>query len=206
MTVGEFIKAVRLRAGFSAKEVGLRAGVSDVHILYIEKGKRKPTFDVLVRVMSALAVPFDEFLRETGYLDVNIQPGKVGRIYKIPVVTWVMAGRWKEVCDAFEPGDADEWIESDVNGRNVFALRVVGDSMEHEFKEGDVIIVDPSVDVNPNDFVVVKNKNEEATFKQLKKYGTRWVLHPLNSKYPDQEVKKGDFKIIGRVVKKEKKY
>lgn len=38
------------------------------------------------------------------------------------------------------------------------------------------------------------------------KYGPRWVLHPLNPKYEDQEVPKGAFKIIGKVVKKEKRY
>lgn len=206
MFVGEFIRTRRQLAGLSASEVGERAGVSAAHILYIEKGKRRPTFDVLVRVLNALGIPFDEFLRETGFIDANVEPVRMGRLYRIPVVTWVMAGKLKEVCDAFEPGDADEWIESDVSGKNIFALKVIGDSMEPEFKEGEVIIINPSVEANPNDFVVVKNKDEEATFKQIKKYGNRWVLHPLNSKYPDQEVKKGDFKIIGKVVKKEKRY
>lgn len=207
MGVGDFIKERRLKAGLSAKEAAKRAGVSDAHILYIEKEKRKPTFDVLVRIMNALGVSMEEFLKETGYMEANVEAiGAAGRLFKIPVVTWVTAGRWKEVCDAFEPGDADEWIDSDVKGKSVFALRVTGDSMEPEFKEGEIIIVTPHVDVNPNDFIVVKNKDGEATFKQLKKYGTKWVMHPLNSRYPDLEVRRGDFTIIGRVVKKEKRY
>ncbi|MDP2168265.1 MAG: XRE family transcriptional regulator [Thermodesulfovibrionales bacterium] len=207
MRVGDFIKERRLKAGLSAKEAAKRAGVSDAHILYIEKEKRKPTFDVLVRILNALGVSMEEFLKETGYMEANVEAiGAAGRLFKIPVVSWVTAGRWKEVCDAFEPGDADEWIDSDVKGKSVFALRVTGDSMEPEFKEGEIIIVTPHVDVNPNDFIVVKNKDGEATFKQLKKYGTKWVLHPLNSRYPDLEVRRGDFTIIGRVVKKEKRY
>lgn len=206
MAVGDFIKERRLRAHLSARELGSKAEVSDAHILYIEKGKRKPTFEVLVRIMNALGVPMDEFLMETGYIEANVEPVRMGGLFRIPVVTWIMAGRWKEVCDAFEPGDADLWIDSDVSGRNVFALRIIGDSMEPEFKEGEVIIINPHIEATPNDFVVVKNKNQEATFKQLKKYGGKWVLHPLNSKYPDQEVKKGDFQIIGKVVKKEKRY
>jgi len=206
MTVGEFLRARRLGLGISAKELAQRAGVSDAHILFIEKGKRRPTFDVLVRVMAGLGVAMDEFLRETGYMDVNIEPVRAGRANKVPVVSWVVAGKWKEVCDAFEPGDADEWIESDVRGRNVFALRVIGDSMEPEFKEGEVIIVNPHIEAGPGDFIVVKNKAGEATFKQLRKSGPKWLLHPLNPKYQDQEVKKGDFNIIGKVVKKEKRY
>ncbi|MBI4824774.1 MAG: helix-turn-helix domain-containing protein [Nitrospirae bacterium] len=204
--VGAFIKQRRQISGLSASEVAEKAGVSAAHILYIEKGKRKPTFHVLVRVMNALGIPMDEFLRETGYIEANIEPVRLRGLQRVPVVTWVTAGKWKEVCDAFEPGDADLWIDSDVPGKNVFGLRVIGDSMEPEFKEGEVIIVNPHIEATLNDFVVVKNKNQEATFKQLKKYGSRWVLHPLNSKYPDQEVKRGDFQIIGRVVKKEKRY
>jgi|Deesub1362A_J573_1020465.scaffolds.fasta_scaffold00740_33 SOS-response transcriptional repressor LexA len=205
-TVGEFIKEKRKERGISARQLAQRAGVSDAHIIYLENAKREPTLPTLKKILDALGVSFQDFISETGYSDVNVEPVQMKRLYQIPVVTWVTAGRWKEVCDAFEPGDADEWIESDVRGRNVFALKVIGDSMEPEFKEGEIIIVNPHVEASPNDFIVVKNRNEEATFKQLKKYGSKWVLHPLNPKYPDQEVKKGEFKIIGKVVKKEKRY
>lgn len=205
-SVGTFIREKRKQKELSARQLAERAGVSDAHILYIEGGKRKATFEKLMKILDALGVSAQEFLSETGYSDVNIEPTRIRRLYQVPVVTWVTAGRWNEVCDAFEPGDADEWIEADVRGKNVFALRVMGDSMEPEFAEGEIIIVNPHVEAAPNDFIVVKNRNEEATFKQLKRYGSKWVLHPLNPRYPDQEVKRGEFKIIGKVVKKEKKY
>ncbi len=97
--------------------------------------------------------------------------------------------------------------ESDVKGKSVFALRIKGDSMEPEFREGDVVIVNPHVEAKPGDYVVVKNDEEEATFKQLKKFGDTLVLHPLNSKYEDIELKKGvKYRIVGKVVKKEKRY
>jgi SOS-response transcriptional repressor LexA len=118
-----------------------------------------------------------------------------------------MAGKWQAVCDNFQPGEADEWTESDVKGKNVFALRIKGDSMEPEFREGDVVIVNPHVEAKPGDYVIVKNDAEKATFKQLKKFGDALVLHPLNSKYEDIELKKGvKYRIVGEVVKKEKRY
>lgn len=40
----------------------------------------------------------------------------------------------------------------------------------------------------------------------LKKYGNTFVLHPLNPKYQDMEVKKGEFQIIGRVGDTEIRY
>ena len=41
------------------------------------------------------------------------------------------------------------------------------------------------------DYVIVKNDEEEANFKQLKKFGDTLVLHPLNSRYEDIELKNG---------------
>lgn len=204
--VGRFIKKKRAEKGYSARLLGDKAGISDAHIIYIEKAQRRPTFDKVMNILSALGVGLDEMMKDIGRADLNVEPARLDKLNRIPVVSWVKAGIWKEVNDAFEPGDADEWIYSDTKGKNVFALRVMGDSMEPEFSDGEVIVVNPHVEAQPNDFVVAKNRNEEATFKQIKKYGSKWVLHPLNPKYQDQEVKRGDFKIIGKIVKKEKRY
>jgi len=53
----------------------------------------------------------------------------------------------------------------------------------------------------------MESEFDEATFKQLKKFGDTLVLHPLNSKYEDIELKKSvNYRIVGKVVKKEKRY
>jgi phage repressor protein C with HTH and peptisase S24 domain len=58
---------------------------------------------------------------------------------------------------------------------------VRGDSMETEFHEGDIIVINPYLKPEHNDYVVVSNEEGEATFKQLKKYGrTRVLLLPMN--------------------------
>ncbi len=58
-----------------------------------------------------------------------------------------------------------------------------------------------------NDHVVIKNDEEEATFKQMKTFRNELVLHPLNSSYEDIELKKGlKYLIVGKVVKKVKIY
>jgi SOS-response transcriptional repressor LexA len=205
-TLGEYIRQKREEQGLSARQLAEMAGVSDAHIIYIETGRRKPTFDKVVNILDALGVSVEDYFRESRPEVSNVEPAAMGGLHRVPVISWVTAGKWKEVCDAFEPGDADEWLQTDVRGKNVFALRVVGDSMEPEFKEGEVVIVSPHVEAQPGDYVVVKDPEEKATFKQLKKYGKRWVLHPLNPNYEDQEVPRGKFKIIGKVVKKEKRY
>lgn len=50
---------------------------------------------------------------------------------------------------------------------------------------------------------MMRQDKEEATFKQLKIYGDTTVLHPLNPKYSDMVMHKGEkYHIVGKVVKK----
>ncbi len=79
--------------------------------------------------------------------------------------------------------------------------------MEPEFREGDIIVVDPYKKQEQNDYVVVCNADYESTLKQLKKYGKTRILHPLNPKYDDIELTKdGGHSLIGVVVEKRKRY
>lgn len=205
VSIGKFIRKKRNEKGLSAKRLAHLVGISDAHVIYIEKAQRRATFDKIMNILTALGVRLEEMLIEIGRTE-NVEPAVVESHGRVPVVSWVTAGSWKDIADAFEPGDADEWIDSDVKGKNVFALRVTGDSMEPEFKNGEIITINPHLEAMPNDYIVVKDREEKATFKQLKKYGSKLVLHPLNPNYQDQEVRRGEFKIIGKVVKKEKRY
>ena len=63
-----------------------------------------------------------------------------------------------------------------------YALRVLGDSMEPEFPEGCVIIVDPGYAPHDGAYVVVDYAGD-VFFRQLVVDGERRFLRPLNPKY-----------------------
>jgi SOS-response transcriptional repressor LexA len=116
-------------------------------------------------------------------MDNNVHAGPDFR-GKVPLISWVRAGNWAEAIDNLAPGDAEEWIDTTVTVRqHTFALRVVGDSMEPDFPEGILLVVEPDLDPQPGDYVIAKN-GEEATFKKLVKDGADWYLKPLNPRYP----------------------
>ena len=94
-------------------------------IRYIEEGLRKPTFEVLMKLLNALNVKVSEFLIETGYMK-PIAPATKSK--RVPVISWVQAGNWKE---AYDQGDNSEFVETETKGD--FALIVEGNSMEPEF-------------------------------------------------------------------------
>ncbi len=191
----------------SLREAAKSAGISHVHVKDIEADKIKPSFEKVVNLLRAYSADIQEFLEQIGYLPQNVESASIGKLNSVPIISLVTAGSWNEACEVFEPGEADEWVSSDYKGQNIFAVRVKGDSMEPEFTEGDIIILDPHMKPNPGDYVIVRNDEGEATLKQFKQYGQTKVLHPLNPKYDDIELKHGhQYVIVGRVVEKKKKY
>ncbi len=140
------------------------------------------------------------------FTPTNIAPGPpITR--RVPLISNVQAGAWTETIDNFQPGDAEDWIDiTSKVGPRAFALRVVGNSMEKEFQEGELVIVDPDREAASGDYVVAKINHDEATFKQLLLDAGEVFLRPLNSAYPVISVKDKGFRVVGRVVEKVKRY
>lgn len=65
------------------------------------------------------------------------------------------------------------------SGGEVFALRVLGDDMEPEFQEGDIIIIEPDGALKSGSFVLAQPAGE-WTFRQLEQRGEQWFLRALN--------------------------
>jgi phage repressor protein C with HTH and peptisase S24 domain len=80
-----------------------------------------------------------------------------------------------------------------------FALMVHGDSMEPEFKHGCIILIDPTGVVRNESYVVAKNA-DGLIFRQLIIEDERYILHPLNPVYDDEEIE-GLHMVTGLVVK-----
>jgi SOS-response transcriptional repressor LexA len=140
----------------------------------------------------------------------NIQQAPLGS-RKIPLISYVQAGAMAEVVDPYQVGDGSEYLLTDLDlGANAFALQIKGDSMFPEFKEGDRIIIDPSLSPLPGDFVVAKNGHEEATFKKYRPRGINdhgndvFELVPLNDDYAPMRSDVTPLRIIGVMVEHRK--
>ncbi len=167
--IGRFMKEKRGSRGLSLREASRLSGVSHTHIRDIEDGRSIPSFAMVMRFLKAYTVDMEDFLRETGYLPANAEPEHTKDIKSVPVISWTQAGNWQEICDTSHEDDYEEYVKTDTKG--TFALMVRGDSMEPEFYDGDIIVINPFLKQEQNDYVVVCNEEGEATFKQLKKYG-----------------------------------
>ncbi|MCO1336714.1 LexA family transcriptional regulator [Microbulbifer sp. OS29] len=139
------------------------------------------------------------------HYDSNVREGPPIR-GKVPLISTVQAGKWMEVIDNLQPGDAEEWRETTANvGPNAFALRVEGDSMTTlmgvSIPHGSVVIVDPDAEYINGSIVVAKLTDiQEATLKKLVIDGPNKYLKPLNPAYSPIVIN-GNCQIVG-VAKK----
>jgi phage repressor protein C with HTH and peptisase S24 domain len=74
--------------------------------------------------------------------------------------------------------------ESACSGSEAFALRVLGTSMEPEFNEGEIIIIEPGGLLRDGAYVLAQHDGEWI-FRQLCRNSTGWTLHALNPAFPD---------------------
>lgn len=120
-----------------------------------------------------------------------------------PVISEVQAGDWTEICDQFQPGEADDWRISAHNlGKCGYMLRVKGKSMyapgeRYSFDEGMLLHVRPEVDPMPGQFVVVRREESStATFKRYMLIEGMPYLVAINPDWPKElkylPLKKGD--------------
>lgn len=140
----------------------------------------------------------------------QLAPAAIGSL-RIPLISYVQAGVWTGVVDTYQPGDADEFLLTDLElSANAFALEIKGDSMLPEFKAGDRVIIDPAISPAPGDFVVAKNGAEEATFKKYRPRGINehgdivFELVPLNEDYPSMRSDQVPIRIVGTMVEHRK--
>ena len=83
-----------------------------------------------------------------------------------------------------------------------FALMVLGDSMEPEFLEGEVILIEPEGLATDGSFVLARLA-DEWIFRRLARHGAGWRLQALNPAYPAADIPDLDA-VKGVIIQKSK--
>ena len=196
-TFGDRIKIALNRRKMSASELARRVGVSRSAInQLINGGSKGAKPENLIKIAKTLDVNPEWLATGNG----KMKPEIPSHLTRVPVISYVQAGSWTEAVDSFPAGNGLETVTTDLDlGDYSFALRIKGDSMEPEFHEGDIIIIDPSVEPRPGDYVVAKrDKDNEATFKKYRRPAEDVIeLVPLNPDHPPLKI---DAKTPGKII------
>lgn len=139
-----------------------------------------------------------------GLVSANVEAGPDIR-GQYPLISWVQAGKWMDIVDNFNPGDAEDYFPCPKKcGRHTYMLRVRGRSMEPKYSDGDLIYVDPEASYQHHSNVIVKlTDDQEATFKRLVIEGAKMWIEPLNPDWPEKAIKLDESaRIVGVVIGK----
>lgn len=118
--------------------------------------------------------------------DINEKSPGYSSICNIPIVGQTQLGDdgfWADL--GYPEGFGDGYIEFPTKDRQAYALRCVGESMRPRIRNGEFIIIEPSIEVNYGDDVLVKATNDRVMVKKLLyKKDNRIYLQSINENYP----------------------
>ena len=152
-------------------------------------------------------------LRVTPYYIMGIEEEDVGIVtptINIPVVNSVSAG-----MPTYNETDVIDYISvmntSIKNDKEYFGLIVSGDSMDLEFKDGDIVVVEKDAQVENGEIAVVAVNGYDATVKRIKRdYDRNIIMLMPESTNREHETQiysmNDDVHIIGKVVGMNRSY
>lgn len=140
---------------------------------------------------------------KTARLALGLGVPRGGRTIPVPVLGKVAAGRPILAVEAAEDTVEIDSVMLPGNGREVFALRVKGDSMLGDgIHEGDFLFVRKQLHAKAGDVVIAMIEGE-ATVKRFFPEGERVRFQPSNAAHAPIYVSRADFRqtmILGVVV------
>lgn len=117
---------------------------------------------------------------------------------EIPVVGTTQGGpdrHWEEL--GYPTGWGDEYAVIESDDPHAYILRVEGDSMSPRVNEGDYVLVEPSIEAQPGDTVVVRMVSGEVVLKYFRAdYGEEIALESHNHGFTMKTVRKADIVFI----------
>nr|WP_271401577.1 XRE family transcriptional regulator [Salinicoccus roseus] len=199
--MGKIVKNKRESMGIKQTDFADRLGIHKSTLSKYEKGMRKIPMDDIGKMAEVLGMSIEDLLLERQ--TVTEVP-----IKQIPVVSQVSAGMpiYAEE-NIIEYTYIADTITKD--GREYFGLKVDGDSMDKEFRPGDIVIIEKGSCIENGQVGVVQVNGYNATLKRVKYVNDSLLLLPeSNNPAHEPQVYNNDDEvtIIGRVVGLNRKY
>lgn len=169
------IDALAKRFDMSPSAMAKMAGLDPTSFNRSKRGDgdtrpRWPSTESLAKVLEATGVGFSEFAA----LTERVRPPSPRAV---PLIGFAQAGA-PDVFDEAGVPVGHKWDEIDFPGAGedgVYALEISGDALAPVFRDGDRILVSPSVEPRRGDRVVVKTTGGELLVKELARVTARSV-------------------------------
>jgi phage repressor protein C with HTH and peptisase S24 domain len=201
MNLQNNLREWRESASLSREQLAEKVGKTAVSIFRIEKGDQQPR----PKLLSALCKVFNKAPSEF-YSDMpNVVEVAEGNRW-IPILDYVQAGEFAKIGERADD-DYEDSILTDLSpSPNTFVLRLRGRSMLPEFREDDLVMIDPEIQPVAEDFVFAMDEHGEGSFKQYFDRGIGeqgeplFELVSLNPAFPSWRSDRKKLHIIGTMI------
>jgi len=186
-----YLAAIRKNSGVTQQAVADYLGVTRQAYGHYETSTREPDFETLLMLGEYFAVTVDEILRGSAGPSAH-RVRILGRIPAgIPIEAIEDYNGWEEI-----PAD---WT---AGGKEYFALKIQGDCMEPEYRDGDVVIFLKAETCDSGSHCAVIVNGQDAIFKKVIRRINGVVLQPLNTNYEpsiysNEEIEELPVRVIG---------
>lgn len=216
----DLVKLLNLAQGErTLNQYALNSGISNSMLSLIKSGQRKPSADILLKLSKNARnnITYKDLMKAAGYwndsYDVNVEGIKFHRdVLKIPIYGEIPAGVPIEMIEDSFIEDYEEMDVSLTRGDKIFfGLKVKGNSMYPEFRDGDNVIFQKTDDCESGSYCAVSINHTECTFKKVIKKENGLTLMPLNSDFEplfftNKEVEELPITILGVVKEVRRTY
>lgn len=194
------IKSLAEKKGIKISFLCDRLGLTRGYFNDVKRGKNKISSERIAKIANLLDTSYEYLTDETD------NPERVAK--KIKVFGEVAGGLPISQIDNFDPSDADSWEEITTEmskSGDYFALRIKGNSMNPEMREGDVVIVRYQSTVESGDIAIVAINGDTATCKKVKFVDDGLYLISYNPEYQpmffsNKEIASLPITFLGKVV------
>lgn len=178
--IGNKIKGFREKKNLTQEDLAEFLETTSQTISRYEKGDRKTNHDVLFKLAEYFKISINDFFPEIHFDNAKLIELDTDTI-KIPVLGRIPAGIPFEAIEDTYTIDYEEipkdWIKG---GKEYFALKLDGDSMEPEYHDKDIVIFLKANDCESGQDCCIKINGFDATFKRVKKQENGIMIIPLN--------------------------
>jgi phage repressor protein C with HTH and peptisase S24 domain len=205
-SVGERIKYLRKKHHLTQEALGKKVGVTSVTVSKWELDTAKPKSQSMIKLCKFFKVDIEwlTFGRES---KINLGISKLDEreeVVKVPFFEEVEASAGHGCEISLENADYEFLIPQRFlkqQSQKLVSLKVNGDSMEPEFKDGSIICIDLNKQKIIDGRSYVVNHNGMLRLKQLEKIPDSVIMKSYNVMYNDVKVTSDDaFCVVGEVV------
>jgi len=211
----QVLRELRAQRGWTQGDLAKYLGVTTGAVGNWETQANGATVRRIKALSDKLGLPVEYFRAENPPPGVATAKGAapvgqriVPSTRRVPVVRWENAGQARSYEDmSLGP---DEYLETDCKAPECFALVVEGESMEPDFKAGDLVLFAPKSEARNGDVVVCRLKEGAGVllrrFRRSGPEGQTIRLESINANYQPVEVQARDVVFIYPAVQLSRRF